>query len=99
MARPTHCYWCGRETRHVAPVDGKLPPDAATRDHIYPKRIRNRMSYVEVMRLSKTVLACYECNNARGSKSVEVWIAEMQDWRDRELAERLASAFNSQRML
>ena len=97
-----YCFWCGREVRVVALAQGKLPPDAATRDHIYPKRQRSRMGYVEVRTKSRCVTACYACNNARGSMDFKEFRALTQDRRDVALAEKMlsakCSAYNAQRL-
>lgn len=58
--RDPHCFWCARLTvfRREKPIH---KPDSATVDHLYsnfhPKRKTDRSS----------VLACFECNNARST--------------------------------
>lgn len=55
--RDPRCLWCGRVTR----IEGVHEQDAATLDHLRRKSQRARPSS-----LPGTVLACKECNHARG---------------------------------
>ena len=56
------CFWCGRKTIIYCPANGRLPPNAATYDHLSPNG--QRMKGMATI----GVLACYECNHKRGSQ-------------------------------
>lgn len=64
--RNPHCFWCGKLT--VFKVSKKLKHDTATVDHLYsrlhPERYTKR-------RRAMTVLACNQCNRARGQAEVK----------------------------
>lgn len=58
------CYWCHKLTIYRVDVrDGRLAENDATVDHVESK-------YVRGSRSTKTVLACYQCNNERNVKEV-----------------------------
>lgn len=76
------CWWCRRDLCHscrLAPLGEPgdcggwrfgLCPAAATRDHLGTgKQGRKR---------GGTVVACFQCNNRRGSLSVTEWITELE---------------------
>ena len=71
-----HCYWCGRLTT-IEPkiVDGKLPKDYATVEHLYDgfSGLRGLDFKGPV-----TVLACYECNNDRAKQANKIQVIEMK---------------------
>jgi hypothetical protein len=67
-----HCYWCGVETNDYYICQGKkLPDDAATIDHLYPKGDIRRLIY-ELNNLPQpVVLSCYKCNTERSGNPLE----------------------------
>jgi 5-methylcytosine-specific restriction endonuclease McrA len=62
------CYHCSRlcilPRRHQT---GTPPPDLATLDHLIPRRLGGSLVF------ENFVVSCYECNQARGGKSLEEW--------------------------
>ena len=61
-----HCFWCGKLTVVWKPVDGAaMPPNTATLDHLQ-SRNRGRLR-CRRLGLKATVLACHNCNRARGA--------------------------------
>lgn len=64
--RNPHCFWCGIET--VLDDGPKLPPNAATVDHIRSRFCLERAERADGRwRKGILVLACSQCNNDRGS--------------------------------
>jgi 5-methylcytosine-specific restriction endonuclease McrA len=59
--RDPRCYWCQRTTVLAKFKGAPLPPEAATVDHLHPKRheARRRQTGTPV------VLACHQCNDER----------------------------------
>jgi hypothetical protein len=64
-----HCWWCWRETVLVepAPKGGRLPPNAATVDHLR-SRLDPARQIPPANGERRLVMACHACNTARGSK-------------------------------
>jgi hypothetical protein len=61
--RDPRCFWCGRVTR----LDVKEnAPNLATIDHLYSRAHPKRQS--KNRHLPPSVLACRQCNCARGAK-------------------------------
>jgi len=60
-----NCVWCGREC-----IVGGTEGSRATLDHIIPRSLC-RSDHLDVL-----VLACFDCNNTRGSQSINVFIGE-----------------------
>lgn len=59
------CHWCGRETVWTELPGGKLPPNAATLDHLYTRyEMETRASMGNPF-----VLACNQCNHDRGEEA------------------------------
>jgi HNH endonuclease len=58
------CFYCGRPLRKVAFAPHTIPPrDAATRDHLIPKRLRGKKD-------CPTVSACLVCNKEKNDLTV-----------------------------
>lgn len=55
------CFWCGCDMELIVSTDGRLPPHAATTDHLYPRNSFERRYH----RASGYVCACFRCNNTR----------------------------------
>lgn len=61
------CHWCGvGVVRTKLEDNGIQPPNARTRDHIYPKGHPIREAGGEESR--RTVTACYSCNQRRNDE-------------------------------
>ena len=62
------CFYCDRPTR--LPQSGETASGAlsATVDHIIPRCQGGRHDW------NNLVLACFRCNNRRGSQSAEAWL-------------------------
>ena len=61
------CHWCGVATVLESP--GPIhPPNRATLDHFYPKRIRARTPK-GIKHAGHTVLSCYRCNQSKGERT------------------------------
>lgn len=76
------CWWCKTTLCHscrLAPVDQpgdcggwrfKLCPNAATRDHLGTRK--------QGRKRAGTVVACFSCNNRRGSLAVDEWLQVLE---------------------
>ena len=64
-----NCCWCGCVT-HDPAIVGSAAPDTQTLDHIVP-RARGGTGQGP----ANLVIACYACNQARGSLDLEEWVA------------------------
>lgn len=57
------CHWCKRTMLLYLPNGGKVPTnDYATFEHLHPARAGGKWTRQNI------VLACWECNKARGDK-------------------------------
>jgi len=65
-----HCHWCGKQTQVTNCPNGKIPPDAATIDHLYSKYDPRRWVRRKHGERHK-VLACYACNQRRSIEETE----------------------------
>ena len=63
------CFWCGQMT---CVITADLP-QTATKDHIYPKRVRRRGGKGS----HAVVLSCRMCNGKRGATKARRWAAHM----------------------
>jgi hypothetical protein len=70
--KPVTCHWC--EIELDSPLDTHSDRHA-TRDHISPRRIDPRGSSNKGRAV---VLACYRCNQVRGSMEVLQWVEFMR---------------------
>lgn len=59
-----HCFHCGKPTILTNITSGKLPPNAATIDHIISRYNPNRWVKKKQGQRRK-VLACFKCNQER----------------------------------
>ena len=91
--RPRHrrCFYC---TALLVPATcfapgTTLPPNAATFDHIFPRRLRPRCVSPEWHRLNK-VPACWQCNNRKGDMPPALWAGIVPDTRRDAVTQRLA---------
>lgn len=61
MAEDPFCWYCGCEVIDYTPSEGgRMPPYAATIEHLNSRRHGPRVNKVGIR-----VLACYRCNNDR----------------------------------
>lgn len=74
LAKDPHCYWCHREVRAcwIGGIDQpKPPPDMATLDHLNSRNQhrngRPQLRTADGEYATASVLACFECNQARGT--------------------------------
>ena len=64
--RRYHCAYCGVRTCKWSACKGAEPPgDASSRDHVIPKKLGGRL----------LIPACVTCNRAKGSGSLETFMA------------------------
>ena len=57
-----NCHWCGRETIYNTDDYKKQPSNKATIEHLVPLSRGGENKYRNFR------IACYRCNNARGSR-------------------------------
>lgn len=58
------CHWCNRSTIWWCQDSGRIPDDAATRDHVLSRNQRKPGQKTDV------VLACYRCNQRRNDEDI-----------------------------
>lgn len=58
------CFWCGKKTHYYGKVV-RLPPDAATVEHLYTKSDWRRYVYVNRRWSSPVTISCNKCNQKR----------------------------------
>lgn len=81
-----NCRWCGRVT-HDPTIVGSTAPDAQTLDHVVP---RSRGGAKRDP--GNGVIACYACNQDRGSLVVDEWAAVLVVRAERAMAGPVAAA-------
>lgn len=65
------CYWCGVKMVDWIEATGKIPMNAATLDHIYPRGQRPKHGRYN------NIAACYKCNTKRGKKTFQQMVKEV----------------------
>jgi 5-methylcytosine-specific restriction endonuclease McrA len=69
------CHYCGvpvwcASCNRAGPPEGFLPGEAATIDHVVPRYLGGSK------RISNLVLACWDCNQDKGSLRLEDWLGQ-----------------------
>jgi hypothetical protein len=70
-AKRRTCFYCSCETRRYSDLQGAVPGNARTRDHVFPKRFRT------IENGGFLVTACRDCNTSKGERHPLRWLQIM----------------------
>ncbi|MEN6302279.1 MAG: hypothetical protein ABFD96_06100 [Armatimonadia bacterium] len=77
------CHWCDRELVVVKNRKGKVQPNVATEDHVYPRNDPRRLQLANSTIHITKVMACFDCNTKRGNTPYDEFLKRMRpEWRE-----------------